>query len=153
MARATDYNKEIVDEICEEIATTNKGIATILSQKEEYPSEKTFFNWLNNDDNKEFLQLYARAKERQAERLASEIIAIADDSREDTETRYDQNGAPYEVENKEYTNRSRLRVDTRKWIMSKLLPKKFGDKVDLTSDGKQLNQEPIVFRLVKPDEE
>lgn len=41
-------------------------------------------------------------------------------------------------DDKESPMRSRLRVDTRKWYLSKVLPKKFGEKLDLTSDGKVL---------------
>lgn len=71
--------------------------------------------------------------------MAEEILAIADDSRADTEIRYDAQGESYEAPNSEWLQRSRLRVDTRKWLMSKLAPKKYGDKVDVTTGGESLN--------------
>jgi hypothetical protein len=62
---------------------------------------------------------------------SEEIIEIADDAASDKFT--DANGNE-RVDN-EHINRSRLRVDTRKWLMSKLAPKKYGDKVDLRHAG------------------
>ena len=45
--------------------------------------------------------------------------------------------------NSEYVQRSRIRIDTRKWIASKLKPKKYGDKVDVTTDGEKINT-PVI---------
>ena len=140
--RPSEYSKEIVEEICEQIATTNKGIATILKEKDEYPSEKTFYNWLNSE-NSEFLQLYARAKERQAERLVAEILEISDEVSHDTLKT--EEGSEYA--NHEWISRSRLRVDSRKWLASKLLPKKYGEKLDVTSDGKALPSATNIIKL------
>jgi hypothetical protein len=56
----------------------------------------------------------------------------------------------YNVENKEWTNRSRLRIDARKWVASKLKPKVYGDKTDITSGGEQLKQTTIVINTT-PD--
>jgi hypothetical protein len=72
--------------------------------------------------------MYARAKEQQADLLAEEIIEIADDSSKDLQG-YDDYNNP--IENKEFVNRSKLRVDARKWVASKLKPKKYGDKLEL----------------------
>ena len=73
---------------------------------------------------------YARARELRVMGMADEIIAIADDSRGDTTTRRDSQGNEYEVPDNEWIARSKLRVDTRRWIMSKVSPKEYGDKVD-----------------------
>lgn len=83
--------------------------------------------------------MYEKAKRDCAEMMAEEIIAIADDSSNDTFI--DDEGV--EHTNHEHINRSRLRVDSRKWLLSKLLPNKFGDKVDVkhgTVDGDPLQQ-------------
>lgn len=125
MARPTDYNEKIVDRICHLLATTSKGLHKIC-EEEGMPCVATVFNWLNNEENKSFLDKYARARNAQAELLADEIIDIADDSsRDDTIT---ENGV---IQNSEWINRSRLRVDARKWKASKLYPKKFGDRMEL----------------------
>ena len=67
---------------------------------------------------------YARAKADQADFLAEELLEIADDSAEDEI--FTEEGK--RLENREFINRSRLRVDTRKWIACKLLPKIYGEK-------------------------
>jgi len=90
----------------------------------------------------EFLKQYARAKEESADALAEEMLEIADDGRNDWMARNggtDDEGNAREntyVLNGEHIQRSRVRIDTRKWLASKLKPKKYGDRVDLTnSDG------------------
>ena len=95
----------------------------------------TIFKWLR--EREDFAKQYARATEERTEALAEDILDIADDGSNDFMT-ITKGDVSYEVENKEVTNRSRLRVDTRKWLMSKMKPKKYGDKLDLTSDGKVL---------------
>jgi hypothetical protein len=83
-----------------------------------------------------FHSRYARAREAQIEAWADEILADADDSHRDTMTLTRRDGTAYEAPDNEWINRSRLRVDTRKWLMSKLAPKKFSDKLALTgADG------------------
>ncbi len=76
--------------------------------------------WSNED----FRKRYAISREQQAERMAEELLDIADDGSNDTQV--DEKGR--RIVDFDHINRSRLRVDTRKWIASKLLPKKYGDK-------------------------
>jgi hypothetical protein len=59
--------------------------------------------------------------------MEDELIAIADDSRRDTTTRRAADGSEYEVPDNEWIQRSKLRVDTRKWIMAKVHPRQYGD--------------------------
>jgi len=95
----------------------------------------TFLDWVRKDDS--FALQYARAKEIAAELMADEILEIADDTSQD-ELFVDQEDASGKsakrVQNSEFINRSRLRVDSRKWLLSKLLPKKYGDKLELSGD-------------------
>jgi hypothetical protein len=81
--------------------------------------------WAREDD--AFALQYARAKEAQADHFAEEILAIADDSSNDWMEREAQDGTIVMVPNHEHINRSRLRVDSRKWLMSKMAPKKYGE--------------------------
>jgi hypothetical protein len=140
MSRPSSFTKEIADKICEELSTSSKSLRTICKQ-EGMPSVRTVLNWLSEaektdatEDYRQFLHQYARAREAQADFLAEEIIEIADDGSNDLMT-ITKGDASYEIENKEVTNRSKLRVDARKWIASKLKPKKYGDKVDLAHTG------------------
>lgn len=130
------FNQELADRICLQISTSSKSLRTICKELE--ISVQTVLNWLNNPEKKDFLAQYARAKEEQADFLAEEMIEIADDSSNDTILT--EKG---EIENKEWTNRSKLRVETRKWISAKLKPKKYGDKIDVTSGGEMLK--PVII--------
>lgn len=140
MPAPTIFTQDIAEKICEEIATSSKSLRTICAQ-EGMPSVRSVLGWLSEGDKtdakpefKQFLHQYMRAREQQADFLAEEIIEIADDGSNDLMT-ITKGDASYEVENKEVTNRSRLRVDARKWIASKFKPKKYGDKVDLNHGG------------------
>jgi hypothetical protein len=136
--RPTVFTQEAADLICEEIATSSKSLRTICNN-EFLPCVATVLKWLRT--NESFLAQYTRAKEEQADFMAEEMIDIADDGTNDT-----IQGEYGPLENKEWTNRSKLRVETRKWIAAKLKPKKYGDKVDLTSGGDKIETAPIIIQ-------
>jgi hypothetical protein len=121
-----------------DIETTTKGLLHIC--KAHGTHKRALFEYLKA--NEEARNRYARAKEEQADLMVEEMISIADDSSNDT-ILTDKG----EAENKEWVNRSKLRVDTRKWIASKLKPKKYGDKLDVTSDGERI--QPITGMIIK----
>jgi hypothetical protein len=127
--RPSKYTEELANELCDKIATSNRGLAHICAGMDIKPS--AIFTWLQ--DKPEFAEKYARAREAQADFLADEILEIADNSENDTIIT--ENGT---LENKEWVNRSKLKVEARKWIASKLKPKKYGDKLDLTTGGDKL---------------
>lgn len=89
-------------------------------KEENMPSMSMVFRWLA--ENVSFREQYTRAKEEAADALAEDIILLADEARY---SRIDPKGA-------------QVALDAMKWSASKLKPKKYGDKLDLTSDGKQL---------------
>jgi hypothetical protein len=82
-----------------------------------------------------FRSQYARAREQQAHVLVAEIIEIADDGTNDWMERQVKGGAIILVANDEAVQRSKLRVDARKWAASKLLPKVYGDKITTEVSG------------------
>jgi len=102
------------------------------------PEPSSVFLWLTKYP--EFSDKYARAKELQGEYLANQILAIADDGEADVTEREREDGSKYTLVDQEHINRSRLRVDSRKWLASKLFPKKYGDRIavdaDITSGGR-----------------
>lgn len=108
-----------------------QGVAEI-GRDPKMPTERTIFRWLAADD--KFCQRYTRAKEVSAEFMAEEMLDIADNASNDWMERNDKDGhsVGWQI-NGEAVNRSRLRLDTRKWLMEKLKPKKYGQttKVDL----------------------
>lgn len=84
----------------------------------------TFLQWVS--DREALSAQYTRAKQMQAELLASEILEISDDGRNDT---YVDPQSGEERTDHDVIARSKLRVDTRKWILSKMLPKVYGERV------------------------
>lgn len=89
-------------------------------------SQRVLWKWLENDE--EFVQQYARAKEIGLDYMAEDMLDIADDGSNDWMDKNDPDNPGYDF-NSEHVQRSRLRVDARKWYLSKLAPKKYGDKV------------------------
>lgn len=121
----TVYTSEIADRICNEIAE-GKSLRAVC--EELGIARRTVRGWVL--DNREgFAAQYARARELQMEAFEDELNEIADDGRNDWMTVTRRDGSEIEVANNEVLQRSRLRVDTRKWIMSKILPKRYGDKL------------------------
>ena len=131
MGRPSDYSPEIADIICERIAD---GVSLReICRTEDMPSKAAVFRWLAA--HADFRDQYARAREAQADALADELLDIADDGDNDWMERKGEDGQSLGWrENGEAIQRSRLRVDTRKWIASKLKPKKYGDKLAVGGD-------------------
>lgn len=91
------------------------------------PDRHTVIRWLLTRE--EFRAQYAQAREAQADALFEEVVEIADDGRNDWMARQDAGDRELYELNGEHVQRSRLRVDARKWAAGKLAPKKYGDKV------------------------
>lgn len=124
MGRPTDYTPEKADEICALLA---EGISLrTICLDDDMPSKSTVFRWLRLHS--EFSDQYARAKEESADALTEEMIDIADDGTNDWMERLNAEGQSlgWQV-NGEHIQRSKVRIDTRKWVASKLKPKKYGE--------------------------
>lgn len=87
-------------------------------------SRYTLSRWLESGDNS---TLYAHAREAQADKMAADILKIADDGENDTYKDEEGNRRT----DQDVIARSRLRVDARKWLAAKMAPKKYGDKLDV----------------------
>lgn len=145
--RPTIFTPELGDKICEKLSE-GESMRTIC-KSDEMPAARTVYYWLRNYPS--FLDQYNIAKEESADALIEEMLDIADDGTNDY-MNIKKGDYSYNVEDREVTNRSKLRVDTRKWIASKLKPKKYGEKLDVTSDGKQIKGNTIVFTDFSQDE-
>lgn len=130
--RPEEYTPELSDIICERLAAGESMRS--ISQDDNMPCRATMFSWMRKHE--EFLNQYARAKEESADAFVEEILDIADDGSNDWMERKDAEGEIIGWQlNGEHVQRSKLRVDTRKWAASKLKPKKYGDKIDHTHAG------------------
>lgn len=124
----TIHTKELADEICRRVAE-GESLREVC-RTPGYPADSTVRLWyIQNREG--FAEQYALAKQAQAERWADELLEIADDGTNDWIERKDGKAL-----NAEHINRSRLRVDTRKWLLAKVLPKVYGDKLELSGDVK-----------------
>lgn len=130
--RPSLFTQQLADEICERIAA-GESLRRICGSREEMPDASTVIGWvLSRED---FSKQYARAREIQAQLLSDEIFDIADDGANDWMTVHKKDGTEYEQPNMEVIMRSRLRVDSRKWYLSKVLPKVYGDKLETVHSG------------------
>jgi hypothetical protein len=109
--------------ICERIS--NGESLRQICDGDDMPAASTVFLWLSADS--AFSEQYARAREAQADAIFDEILLIADDGRNDWMERKNEEDANMGWRE----NRSRLRIDARKWMAGKLRPKKYGDKIEL----------------------
>ncbi len=136
MGRPTVRTEENAETICNRLIQGESLVE--ITNDPAMPGYTTILGWLQEDTG--FRGKYAQARAIQAERMASEILTIADDGSNDTYV--DEEG------NKkvDYDNiaRSRLRVDTRKWIASKLLPKVYGDKTAEVNNSVVVNNITIM---------
>jgi len=115
MARPSEYNYELCEEICNELAE-GQNIKRILNSKEEYPDWTTFRRWKNQ--NEELRTLYINSQHDKAIALENEL----DDLR-DMLTSKEIDASTYNV-----------LANTIKWKMAKFYPKVFGDKTIHSGD-------------------
>jgi hypothetical protein len=140
LGRPTTYSKELADKICERLAM-GESMRTVCAD-DDMPAMSSVFKWLR--EYQEFTEQYARAKQESADAMAEEILDISDNGSNDwMERNYGEESVW--VTNGEALQRSRLRVDTRKWLMAKMKPKKYGEKLDVTSDGKAIKGNTVIF--------
>jgi hypothetical protein len=126
--RPTVYTPELGDAICALLAE-GETLNAICKRDEIPVSESTVRGWALNAEHP-FSANYARAREVGYHKLADETLDIADAQETD----------PGQVA------RDRLRVDTRKWLLSKALPKIYGDKLALGGDQ---DAPPITLRTIE----
>lgn len=143
MGRPTKYSQQLADRICKAVATSPYGLHRICSENEGFPQPSTVNEW--RFDYPDFSVKYARSKILQADILAEYCLKISDESTYDEV----ENKMGESVFNHEYVARSRLKIDTRKWLASKLLPKQYGDRLVLEQkeeENDKLRQEVLKLR-------
>ncbi|WP_336716287.1 hypothetical protein [Chryseobacterium mucoviscidosis] len=145
MAYTEERKEKVFNKIIDAIADEGRPIRDILKEKWS-PSPSTFFQWL--DDDEKFSKRYARACAIRADVLFDEMLTIAFTPEVGETVKMVQKGEKKEVEKTkgDMLGHRKLKVDTIKWALSKMEPKKYGDKLDLTTDGDKLNSSiPLVL--------
>jgi hypothetical protein len=131
MGRLTKYTHALGEAICARLAAGESLNA--ICKDEGMPSKAAVLLWVS-ENRSGFSDQYARAREVGYEKMADELLEIADDGTNDFIERSKENGDTYTVVDQEHIARSRLRVETRKWLLSKMLPKVYGDKTTVSGD-------------------
>lgn len=143
--------QKVMDHVCLELVSSSKSVVKILAagfvtgdQTWPLPDYSNFHRWMRGDGETEkaLRSQYEDAKEEQVEFLGEEILEISDG----------------EMKGKADVQHARLKIDSRKWLMGKLKPRKFGDRMALTDgDGKPLPAAQITptfnLTLTPPDED
>lgn len=138
--------KEMQVLICEMTATSSLGLKRIC-EADGFPSHTSIIRWKLEDG--EFSSQYTRAKQAQADYLFDEMIEIADDSSKDFKTIIKRSGEEEEVLDSEHIQRSKLRVEVRRFHAGKLKPKQYGDKLDLNVTERRIEMTPEQFAAWK----
>lgn len=126
------FTPELGDTICQHIAD---GLSVRkVCALDGMPKMTTIFRWLADGEHEVFREQYEKAREIGLEVHADSILEIADTPLEGVETKIMADGG-VEVKKGDMLGHRRLQIDARKWVLSKLLPKKYGDKMDLNHSG------------------
>lgn len=137
IGRPSDFTEEIGDHICERLCEGESLRSICLD--EGMPSRSAVFRWLaiGNEEGADpsfsrFRDQYTRAREEQADTIFDECLQIADDATNDYMDKKNSEGEVIgQALNTEHVQRSKLRIDTRKWMAGKMRPKKYGDKLEV----------------------
>lgn len=139
------FDQSVADKICSLIMESERGLHWMTKQNPDLPSVGTIMDWLRS--NEDFAKQYARAKDVQIERMFEKINEIADDTTDDLLTNpLGEGGGKIVSGNSTAVQRAKLRVDALKWQLSKLAPKKYGDKLDVTTDGEKVTGVTVVVQ-------
>lgn len=125
------YSPELAAQVCARIAG-GESLRQVC-RDESMPSTTTVLKWAREIPG--FAEQYTRAREDLLEHWAEDIIEISDDgSRDRIETKVSDGVTVSQVDH-EHISRSKLRVDSRKWLMSKLAPRKYGERLATELSG------------------
>lgn len=147
MGRPTIFSQHVADLICMRTATCSFGLRKLCDMHDDLPTSETVYEWRYKFP--DFSSQYAAAKLKQADFMAEEIVGIADEGTNDwMETiPADEQSIGWKL-NGEHVQRSKLRIDTRKWLAAKLLPKTYGL---LAQEDKSKNPSELEKLLLNSD--
>lgn len=129
--RPTLYTEALGVEICQRMAD-GESLRQIC-RDEHMPTDSAVRGWAIDPDHP-ISARYTRARAELYARWAEEVVEISDDGTNDWIEKERRDGSKETVLDQEHVQRSRLRVDTRKWLLSKLMPKQYGDKMQHTGE-------------------
>ncbi len=123
--RPTTFSQETANKILVRVMA-GESLRSIC-RDEAMPARSTVHLWLAS--RADFSDQYARACDVRADEVFDEMFEIADDATNDWMERKGEDDACGWQVNGDAVQRSRLRIDTRKWALARMNPKKYGDKI------------------------
>ncbi len=129
--RPSTYTEVIAAEICAQIAE-GSHLAKVC-KAEDMPHLRTVYRWLEALEG--FAASYDRARQVRADTWEGEIAEIADDTSQDFIDKTKPDGETYRAFDAEHVQRSKLRIDSRKWLMAKAAPRRYGDHLNVQSQS------------------
>jgi len=127
-------SKEVVDRVLDGIMS-GRSLNSLCGgerDKEKYPSRQSFMEWVRSD--KKLAKDYGTAMELRADLYFDEILEIADEGPEDVEVMTKQGVVTISTITHEMIQNRKLRIDSRKWIISRMRPMKYGDQTQRTTE-------------------
>lgn len=137
--RPSIYSEEMAEKVCELFATARGSLRAAFEARDDLPCLATVYNW--EQDNPGFLERLNRARAMRAHLIIDDAYEIADATELDTIRKIGRDGEVYETPNAEWINRSRLRVELRKWHAKSLNQRAYGDK------SEQSGQVKVVYSI------
>ena len=128
VGRPSKFTQTLADAICERIA--NGESLRNICRDEGMPNKATVFRW--HIDNSEFSDQYARACARREDSFFDDLIEIADSVNADAAE----------------VAKARLQIDSRKWVLSRMNPKKYGDRVQQEVSGSIGAEVTLIERII-----
>lgn len=148
MAGHTKAEKDnIITAICDKVIEDRISFNEAVKDSE--ISLVTFYKWISKDV--ELQTLYNYAREVRSDVLFEEIIEIADKTEEGVTIETDDHGRTKEKKG-DMTQHRRLKIDSRKWVVSKMSPKKYGDRLDLSSLDGSMTPKNAIITTMTPEE-
>lgn len=138
-----EYSPDLAAKICDAIATSRGGLAQILKDNGINITTRSVYKWMVKHEG--FRVAYEKAREYQAEIFLEEILDIANDDTNDTIPNPNGGLSP----NPAAVQRARVKIDVRKFAMSKLYPKRYGEAVE----SKVAEQDALIKTLLTQLEE
>lgn len=145
---AMPYSAEVVAAICARLVE-GESLRSVC-RDDAMPALSTVFAWLADPDKADFLKAYNLATAARADAIFEETFEIADEASNDWMRKKGDDAGEGWTLNGEHVQRSRLRIDQRKWALARMNPKKYGDRVALAHgdpDGNKLPPPVTIFQL------
>jgi len=135
--RPSKYTTDLGDDICRRLAAGES--ARQICRDDAMPAMSTLMKWLTDSDKVTFSEQYARARDCQADYYADQIVDIADELSEVAEA--------------SELARAKLQIDSRKWKVARMSPRKYGDKQQIDHTSSDDTFKPTVIKLVAQSNE